>query len=65
MIEKSADVKLYEQADSLLDQFRASVRTAQERARNSGVNYTFTSNGIRYIARPDGEIEKQSSPNGE
>ncbi len=65
MIEKSADVKLYEQADSLLDQFRASVRAAQERARNSGVNYTFTSNGIRYIARPDGEIEKQSSPNGE
>ena len=65
MIEKSPDVKLYEQADSLLDEFRASVRAAQERARSSGVDYTFTSNGIRYIARPNGEIEKQSPPIGE
>ncbi len=64
MIEKSPDVKLYEQADSLLDQFRASVRAAQEHARSSGVDYTFTSNGIRYIAHPNGEIEKQSPPNG-
>ena len=60
MIENSPDVKLYEQADALIDQFRASVRAAQEHARSSGVDYTSMSNGIRYVARPNGEIEKQS-----
>lgn len=58
MIEKSPDVKLYEQADSLLDEFRSSVRAAQQHAHNSGVDYTFVANGIRYIARPNGDIEK-------
>jgi len=65
MIEKSPDVKLYEQADSLLDEFRASVRAAQERAHSSDVDYTFVANEIRYIAHPNGEIEKHASTKGE
>ena len=36
MIEKSPDVKLYEQADLFLDEFRASVHAAQKRAHDSG-----------------------------
>lgn len=64
MIEKSPDVKLYEQADSLLDEFRESVRAAQEHAHSSGVDFTFVANGIRYIARPNGEIEKHASTSG-
>jgi hypothetical protein len=65
MIEKSPDVKLYEQADSLIDGFRDSVREAQKHAHDSGVDYTFVANGIRYVARPNGDIEKQSSKSGE
>ena len=65
MIEKSPDVKLYEQADSLIDEFRDSVRLAQEQAHDSGVDYTFVANGIRYVARPNGNIEKQGPENGE
>ena len=65
MIEKSPDVRLYEQADSLLDEFRASVRAAQEHAHRAGVDYTFVANGIRYIAHPNGEIEKQLPITGE
>ena len=65
MIEKSPDVKLYEQADSLIDEFRESVRLAQKHARDSGVDYTFVENGIRYVARPNGNIEKQDTKNGE
>jgi len=65
MIEKSPDVKLYEQADLLLDEFRSSVRAAQRRAHESGVDYTFVANGIRYIARPNGDIDKHPSTNGE
>jgi hypothetical protein len=65
MIEKSPDVKLYKQADSLMDCFRASVRDAQKRAHDSGVDYTFTANGIRYVARPNGEIIKLTLETGE
>jgi hypothetical protein len=65
MNEKSPDVKLYEQADSLIDEFRDSVRLAQKQAHDSGVDYTFVANGIRYVARPNGNIEKQSPENGE
>ena len=65
MIEKTPDVKLYENADLLMEQFRESVRAAQKRAHESGVDYTFTANGIRYITRPNGEIEKQPPLNGE
>ena len=65
MIEKSPDVKLYEQADQFLDEFRASVRAGQKRAHDSGVDYTFVANGIRYVAHPNGEIEKHASKNGE
>jgi len=65
MIEKSPDVKLYEQADQLLDEFRASVRDAQKTAHDSGVDYTFVANGIRYVAHPNGEIEKHAMRNGE
>lgn len=65
MIEKSPDVKLYEQADSLIGEFRESVRLAQKHAQKSGVDYTFVENGIRYIARPNGDIEKQGAANGE
>ena len=65
MIEKSSDVEMYEQADSLLDTFRSSVRAAQKQASDSGVDYTFTANGIRYIARPNGDIEKHIAKNGE
>ncbi len=64
MIEKSLDAKLYEQADSLLDTFRSSVRDAQKRAHDSGVDFTFTANGIRYTAHPNGEIEKHSKKKG-
>jgi hypothetical protein len=65
MIEKSPDVKLYEQADSLIDGFRDAVRLAQKQAHDSGVDYTFLANEIRYVARPNGNIEKQGSKNGE
>ncbi len=65
MIEKSPDVKLYEQADSFLDEFRTSVRAAQKHAHDSGVDYTFVANGIRYVAHPNGEIEKHASTNNE
>ena len=65
MIEKSPDVDLCEQADSLIDEFRESVRLAQKHASDVGVEYTFVENGIRYIARPDGNIEKQGLRNGE
>ena len=65
MIEKSPDVKLYEQADSLIDEFRDSVRLAQKQAHDSGVDYIFVANGIRYVARPNGDIEKQGPTNGE
>lgn len=65
MIEKSTDVKLYEQADSLLDTFRSSVRAAQKRAHDAGVDFTFTANGVRYTARPNGDIEKHKTENGE
>ena len=65
MIEKSPDVKLYEQADHFLDKFRASVRAAQRRAHDFGVGYTFVANGIRYVARPNGESEKHAPQDGE
>ena len=65
MIEKFSDVKLYEKADSLIDEFRASVRQAQKQAHDSVVDYSFVENGIRYVARPNGNIEKQDSKNGE
>lgn len=65
MIEKSTDVKLYEQADLLIDGFRDSVRDAQERARQAGVEYTFTVNGRRYLALPNGDIKRQGSAAGE
>ena len=65
MIEKTPDVKLYEKADLLMEQFRESVRTAQRQAHESGVDFTFAANGIRYVARPNGEIKKQTPQNGE
>ena len=65
MIEKTPDAKLYEKADALMDQFRDSVRAAQNRAHESGVDYTFTANGIRYIALPNGDIKKQLNRIGE
>ena len=65
MIGKSTDAKMYEQADSLIDTFRASVQKAQEQAHEAGVSYTFTANGVRYIAHPNGEIEKHTPKNGE
>ena len=65
MIEKTPDAKLYEKTDALMDQFRNSVRAAQKRAHESGVDYTFTVNGIRYVARPNGHIEKQLNRIGE
>ena len=64
MIEKSPDVKMYEQADALIGEFREAVRDAQNQAHDSGVDYVFVSNGIRYVARPNGDIEKHSSQNG-
>lgn len=64
MIEKSTDIKLHEQAGAMLDTFSSSVRDAQKHAHESGVDYTFTSNGIRYTAKPNGEIEKHTTENG-
>ena len=61
MIEKSTDVKLYEQADLLLGDFRVSVREAQERARQAGVEYAFVVNGRRYLALPNGDIKQGNS----
>ena len=65
MLEKSPDVKLYEQADTLIDEFRDSVQLAQNEAHESGVEYTFVANRVRYVAHPNGEIEKQAPKNGE
>lgn len=61
MIEKSTDVKLYELADSFVDEFRDSVRLAQKEAKRSGVDYTFVVNDTRYVARPNGDIEKHAA----
>jgi len=63
MIEKSPDVKLYEQADLLTNEFRTAVADAQTRAKAAGVDYVFVVSGRRYTARPNGEIELQT--NGE
>ncbi len=65
MIEKSADAKLYEQADLLLDGFRDSVRDAQEHAQHAGVEYAFVVNGRRYLAFPNGDIKRHAPDNGE
>lgn len=65
MIEKSTDVKLYEQADLLLDDFRDSVRNAQEHARQAGVEYAFAVNGQRYLALPNGDIKRVGPAVGE
>lgn len=64
MIEKSSDLKMHQQADALIEEFRDAVRSAQKLAHDSGVDYVFVSKGIRYVARPNGDIEKHCSQNG-
>jgi len=65
MIEKSADTKLYEKSDSLMEGFRDSVRHAQLAAKSAGVPSVFVINGERYRALPNGDIERQVTENGE
>jgi hypothetical protein len=65
MIEKSPDVKLYEQADLFVDGFRDAVRNAQKQAQLAGIDYVFVVNGRKYVARPDGAISQQNPKNDE
>jgi hypothetical protein len=65
MIEKSPDVKLYEQADLFVDGFRDAVRSAQKQAQQAGIEYVFVVNGRKYIAKPDGAITQQDTKNAE
>ena len=65
MIEKSPDSKLYEKSDALMERFRDSVRNAQDAAKSAGIPSAFVINGQRYLALPNGEIERQANQNGE
>jgi hypothetical protein len=65
MIEKSPETKLYEQSDAMLQEFRDSVRNAQLAAKSAGVAKVFVINGQRYLALPNGDIERQVDKNGE
>jgi len=64
MIEKSPEVKIYEQADAMMQSFRASVRQAQQSAREAGVPVSLFINGHRYNAMPDGEIVSVDNESG-
>ena len=57
MIEKSAEMKIHELADEMLQSFRVSVRNAQQSARESCVPITIVVNHKTYNVMPNGEIE--------
>ena len=64
MIEKSAEMKIHEQVDAMLQSFRGSVRKAQKAAKESGVPVTIVVSGDRYNIMPNGEIQLVDKQNG-
>jgi len=64
MIEKSAEMKIHEHVDAMLESFRGSVRKAQTAAKESGVPVTIVVSGERYNIMPDGKIELVTKQNG-
>jgi hypothetical protein len=65
MIEKSAEMKIHEQADAMMHSFRQSVRNAQQSAKESGIPVTIVVDKRRYNIMPNGEIQSIEPINGE
>ncbi len=64
MIEKSPQMKIHEQTDAMMQSFRASVRQAQQSAKESGVPVTIVVNSQRYNIFPNGEIVSTENLSG-
>jgi len=64
MIEKSAEMKIHEQADAMMQSFRNSVRKAQQDAKEAGVPVTILVRGDRYNVLPNGDIELAKKHSG-